>query len=222
MPSLPLFPLSTVLLPGGRLPLQVFEPRYLELMTTLLAGPVPERVFGVVAIRRGHEVGAGRALALHATGTAARLDAVVPTTGALAVPPVRLHVLTTGTRRFHLDDLDTDADTPYLTGRVTWLDEDAPTPADRELAVAVRHEHAAYLRSLGLAPVTLPDNPAELPYRAADVAVLPVAERQQVLDADTLGQRLQIVLDVLRRERGILERFGALPAPLAPGAAALN
>ena len=34
MPTLPLFPLGTVLLPGGRLPLQVFEPRYLCLLYT--------------------------------------------------------------------------------------------------------------------------------------------------------------------------------------------
>ena len=31
--ELPLFPLSAVLLPGGRLPLQIFEPRYLDLVS---------------------------------------------------------------------------------------------------------------------------------------------------------------------------------------------
>ena len=32
MPELPLFPLHTVLFPGGLLPLRVFEPRYLDMV----------------------------------------------------------------------------------------------------------------------------------------------------------------------------------------------
>ena len=49
---LPLFPLSTVLFPGMRLPLHVFEERYRTLVAELLSGPEP-RQFGVIAIRSG-------------------------------------------------------------------------------------------------------------------------------------------------------------------------
>ena len=49
---LPLFPLSTVLFPGMRLPLHIFEERYQTLVADLLAGPEPRR-FGVIAIRAG-------------------------------------------------------------------------------------------------------------------------------------------------------------------------
>lgn len=219
MPSLPLFPLATVLLPGGRLPLEVFEPRYLDLMATLLERPAEQREFGVVAIRQGHEVGAGRALALHPTGTAARLDAVLA--GAAVTTP-RLRILTTGTRRFRLEGLDPDAGTAYPLGRVSWLAEGEPTAGDPQLALTLRREHAAYLGALGLAPVTLPDDPARLPYAAADAAVLGLPDRQQLLDAPSLGDRLRAVADVLRRERALVERFGALPSPLQPGGAALN
>ena len=59
MPSLPLFPLGTVLLPGARLPLVLFEPRYLELARRLAELAEDDRCFGVVLIRKGHEVGAG-------------------------------------------------------------------------------------------------------------------------------------------------------------------
>jgi Lon protease-like protein len=53
--ELPLFPLGTVLLPGGPLALRVFEPRYLDMVARCLRG---DNRFGVVAIREGAEVGA--------------------------------------------------------------------------------------------------------------------------------------------------------------------
>lgn len=53
MTELPLFPLSSVLLPFGRVPLKIFEPRYLDLVRDSLKSSTP---FGVVWIRRGAEV----------------------------------------------------------------------------------------------------------------------------------------------------------------------
>ena len=58
MHNLPLFPLSSVLLPGGRIALQIFEQRYLDLVRDSMKSSTP---FGVVWIRRGEEVtGPGR------------------------------------------------------------------------------------------------------------------------------------------------------------------
>lgn len=51
--SLPLFPLSTVLFPGGYLPLQVFEVRYLDMIGKCFTIGAP---FGVVSLNRGSEV----------------------------------------------------------------------------------------------------------------------------------------------------------------------
>ena len=53
-----MFPLGTVLLPGERLPLRVFEPRYRQMLADCLSGAQPAG-FGVVLIERGHEVGGG-------------------------------------------------------------------------------------------------------------------------------------------------------------------
>jgi hypothetical protein len=53
MSELPLFPLSGVLLPFGRVPLQIFEQRYLDLVRESMKADTP---FGVVWIRRGAEV----------------------------------------------------------------------------------------------------------------------------------------------------------------------
>ncbi len=51
--SLPLFPLGTVLFPGGLLPLQIFEVRYLDMINKCHKTGMP---FGVVALSRGAEV----------------------------------------------------------------------------------------------------------------------------------------------------------------------
>jgi uncharacterized protein len=51
--EIPLFPLSGVLLPGGRMPLQIFEQRYLDLVRSSMRANTG---FGVVWIRSGSEV----------------------------------------------------------------------------------------------------------------------------------------------------------------------
>lgn len=72
MITLPLFPLSAVLLPGGRVPLQIFEQRYLDLVRESMKTAEP---FGMVWIRRGSEVAQrGRAAPeLGDWGTTARI-----------------------------------------------------------------------------------------------------------------------------------------------------
>ncbi len=53
METIPLFPLSTVLFPGGKIPLQIFEPRYLDLISSSLKN---DTGFGVVWLREGSEL----------------------------------------------------------------------------------------------------------------------------------------------------------------------
>ena len=72
MTELPLFPLSGVLLPYGRMPLQIFEPRYLDLVRDCMK---TDSAFGVVWIRRGAEVAqpGGASPLLGDYGTSARI-----------------------------------------------------------------------------------------------------------------------------------------------------
>src|ERR1700761_6197653 len=74
---LPLFPLSTVLFPGMRLPLHIFEERYRLLAAHLAARPEPRR-FGVIAIRKGREVGADGITALHEVGCVTTVRQITP------------------------------------------------------------------------------------------------------------------------------------------------
>jgi Lon protease-like protein len=57
MPVMPMFPLSSVLMPAMPLSLRIFEERYLKLTGDLILEENPE--FGVVLIARGPEVGGG-------------------------------------------------------------------------------------------------------------------------------------------------------------------
>jgi Lon protease-like protein len=65
--ELPLFPLQTVLFPGGPLPLRIFEPRYVDMIGRCMKSGVG---FGVTLIKSGQETGAA---AMHDFGTVANI-----------------------------------------------------------------------------------------------------------------------------------------------------
>ena len=104
-----MFPLQSVLFPSAVLPMQVFEPRFLQLVDDVLAG---DRRFGVVLITRGSDVGGGEERA--SVGTVAKVVRV----GAL--DDGRLTLVALGEQRVKVVD---------------WL-PDAPYPEDR---AAVHH-----------------------------------------------------------------------------------
>jgi hypothetical protein len=64
-----LFPLNTVLFPGGPLPLRIFEPRYLKMVSDCMKN---DRPFGVCLIKDGQE--AGEPAVPHDIGTLARIE----------------------------------------------------------------------------------------------------------------------------------------------------
>jgi uncharacterized protein len=218
MPSLPLFPLGGVLLPGGRIPLQLFEPRYLELARALAEQPESQRCFGVVLIRKGHEVGADAAADLYSIGCEARVDVMAMAESAMGTV---VHLIATGVRRFRLERVDPDAGTPYLTATVTWLEEPDEDDVDG-LVERVARAHRSYLAALGATTPPVEAMPARFAYRVAERMVLDPSDRQHVLDGSDPGTRLRTVLALLHRERSIVDQFGALPTPPSPGGASLN
>ena len=130
--TIPLFPLGSVLLPGGPLSLHIFEPRYRELTTDLLNEVVPDQRFGVITIRQGWEVGEDNVDSLHDVGCTAVLSSVRQLAGG------RYDITATGQRRFRLLQIDREA-APYLMARVQWLPDTEPaedSPALRERVTA--------------------------------------------------------------------------------------
>lgn len=214
--ALPLFPLGTVLAPGARIPLRIFEPRYVEMLRTLLdSREAPE--FGVVAIRCGHEVGAGAARDLFDVGCSAVLEHVE------ALPDgAGYAVRARAERRFRLDDVDATG-RPYLVGDVTWLPErDGNLTRVEALARLVRSRLLAYRLLIGadgdLAQATgvddRPLDPRHLSYRVGDLMLLPLADRQVLLEATTTENRLDAARRMLRREHRLVSTLHALPVPL--------
>src|SRR3989442_1074139 len=107
---LPLFPLHAVLVPGATMSLQVFEPRYQELLRRCRQN---RESFGIVLIREGREVG-GTAIPF-AVGTEAKIVAVED------LPGGRAHVLVEGHRRFRI--LRIENARSYTEADIDWLPE---------------------------------------------------------------------------------------------------
>ena len=211
MASLPIFPLGTVLMPGARLPLQIFEPRYVALLHDLLEGQQERSpVFGVVAIREGYEVGEDGAKALHPVGCAALL------TQAAALEDDRFLIVSVGTDRFHLDTIDAGASTPYATGVVTWLDEpDGDGNAVLGLAARLREELADFAAATG-DTAALPDDDRALSYAVPLLVSLDVADRQSLLESADTESRLRLGLRLVRRELEFASALGAVAKPQPP------
>ncbi len=204
---LPLFPLSSVLVPGLVLPLHVFEPRYRVLVQALLALPEEaERQFGVVAIRSGREVGADGARALHAVGCTAELREVTPYADG------RFDLVTVGERRFRLLGLDEAAGTPYATGLVEFMPERNGEGDVKELTARVTARFAEYRERLGVDVSELPEQPQVVSYLVAAAVVLDLPDRQALLEQPTTADRLRAELELLRREVALVGAFRSLPA----------
>jgi Lon protease-like protein len=207
MPSLPLFPLGGTLMPGMRLPLQVFEDRYVALLRHLIDSEGEELGFGVVAIRHGYEVG-NRTNELCEVGCLEVLDRVVQ------VNPKLFLVLGHGTRRFRLDAVDESAGTAWTTAEVTWL-EDRPgdetqIPVLAEALCELVRDHGV---TVGLEMAHPPDDTDLLAYWAAESLDLGRDDRQRLLEVSETSARLALVRRMAQRESALAARLGLSGGP---------
>lgn len=213
--TIPLFPLGTVLMPGAALPLHIFEPRYRQLTVDLITGDVPDKEFGVVAVREGHSADDDGLAGLYDVGcTAAVIDA-------RRLPDGRYDVVTRGARRFRLIDIDTESK-PYLTGSVEFLpDVTENEPDERLVAMLDASAREAHRRYCGTAWRT--DDWAEpkdatpadqLAHLLAADCLLPMDDRQALLEQTSPVQRLREIRMLLAREAGLLRQLHAVPAPM--------
>lgn len=218
---LPLFPLGTVLVPGEVLPLNIFEPRYRQLVDDLLAtGERGERMtFGVIAIRAGLEVGRDQLHALHGIGCVAEvLEVRRQADGGSQLEAV-------GRQRFRLVDLDTEAGTPYLTGLVEFVDEPV-VRVDPQLVARVQARFETYTQRLSALLTAdsdatyepdersqaLREDPTVLSYLVTGTMLLHLADRQRLLASPDAGSRLRTALQLLSREIAMLEVVPSVPA----------
>jgi len=177
-----------VLFPGAALPLHIFEERYREL--------VRERLdFGVVLIRRGSEVGAGRAEDLYEVGTLATLERVE------ALPDGRFSVLARGVGRFRLRSLEHGR--PYLRGHVEWLSDPPPRARPRLVVLLERYLTAHGVR---VTPQLDPDLGRRAAWLVGAVLQIDPARRQELLESGDPDLAERVLVEELAK----LERLGRL------------
>jgi len=207
---LPLFPLSTVLFPGMRLPLHVFEERYRQLVADLLTGPEP-RQFGIIAIRKGRETGTEGVTALYDIGCVATVRQIAEREDGL------YDLQTVGAQRFRL--LSLDRSLPYFQGEIEPLAEEAGDPAmAAPLAQRVQAAFRGYLNALadrggGMINVaSLPDEPELLSYVVGAAMIIDLPDRQALLAAPDVVTRLKAERSLLTRETAMLRATTSRPA----------
>jgi uncharacterized protein len=215
---LPLFPLSTVLFPGMRLPLHIFEERYRLLVAHLKQQPEP-RQFGVIAIRKGREVGVDGVTALYDVGCVATVRQLTPHADG------RFDLTAVGTQRFRL--LRVDDRLPYFRGEVEPLPDEAraqdgSVSDDSALKSAVNRVQAgfrSYLNALAdrgggvISVADLPDEADLLSYVVGTAMIIDLPERQSLLAAPTTLDRLRLERSLLVRETAMLRVTTSRPAP---------
>ncbi len=189
--EIPLFPLNTVLFPGGLLPLRIFEQRYLGMAKDCLRDGTP---FGVCLIREGTEVGAPATP--EEVGCIARI--VQWDMQQLGL----LQVVARGERRFRILERRVQAD-GLAHASIEELPEEADAPVPQRFATCRRileriaEEHGARLFEQ---PPRL-DSSAWVSARLVEILPLPLAEKQRLLETGSGLERLEKVHALISQQR---------------------
>jgi uncharacterized protein len=187
MSPLPLFPLRTVLFPGGLLPLRVFEPRYVDMVGQCLRADEP---FGVVLIRGGGDTGPIGGVA--EVGTSARIIDFQ------TLPDGLLGLMCRGERRFRLQRRVTRADGLHM-GEVDWLPEPESLrlEAVQQPLVRVLQRALAGLGETGRFLEPRYDDAGWVSCRCAELLTLDATVRQRLLEIDDPAERLRQIMPLL-------------------------
>jgi uncharacterized protein len=195
--EIPLFPLNPVLFPGGRLPLQIFEPRYMDMVVRCMREGSP---FGVVLIRSGSDARlapGSRQPEIFDVGTEAHIvDFNQLANG-------RLGIIVRGGRKFRVRGVREQAD-HLLLGDVEYLAE--------EPAIAVGAEHQELvdiLRELIRHPMIEKlgldirfDDARSVGWRLAELLPIEPEIKQSLLKLQWPRERLQELTRLVDKLRG--------------------
>jgi Lon protease-like protein len=197
--SLPLFPLSAVLFPGGVLPLRIFEVRYLDMIGKCHKAGAP---FGVVSLTQGSEVRQpGGSEAFAGVGTLATIrEMETPRPGLMLVRA-------SGEQRFRITASDQlkhglwVADVERLA-----IDMAVPVPDDLKSTAEALGRLIQSLQQRAPAPNQIPlqspwklDDCGWVANRWCELLPLPLALKQRLMELDNPLVRLELVSDVLSR-----------------------
>ena len=189
--KVPLFPLSTVLYPGGPLPLRIFEPRYLDMISECLKSDAP---FGVLLIKSGSETGPAKT---YDVGTLARIvDWYKGSDGLLGITAI-------GEQRFRVKSVERRPD-GLNVGEIELLEPENQLflPEEYKPLAGIL---AGVLDDLGRLYESLDrqyDDAGWVAYRFAEILPITPEQKQSCLEANDALQRLNLVREVLESVRG--------------------
>ena len=197
--SLPLFPLGTVLFPGGVLPLRIFEVRYLDMISRCHKAGAP---FGVVLLTQGSEVRRpGNTEAFCPVGTLATISELdAPRAGLMMIRVM-------GAQRFRITSSDQLRHGLWIAD-VERLAPDmaVPVPDDLKNTAQALEKLIASLELKTGAPDRMPlqgpwrlDDCGWVANRWCELLPLPMQLKQRLMELDNPLVRLELVSDVLAR-----------------------
>ena len=182
-----LFPLHTVLFPGGPLPLRIFETRYTDMVRRCMR---EQQQFGVVLIQDGDE--AGDVATTATVGCTARIaDFHTLHDGFLGISCV-------GDRKFSVLRVWRASDGLNM-GEVSWL------PAERPMALPERYEHLALTVRRALEDLAEHyehverkfDDAGWIGARLTELLPIELADKQALLELEDPIERLDTLLTVV-------------------------
>ena len=179
---IPLFPLNTVLFPGGVQALKIFEQRYLDMAAACLKDNMP---FGICLIEAGGEV--GEAAVPHPFGTLAHItDWDMEQLGLLMIS-------TRGGRRFRVLDHEVGADKLLMATVELLVEPETPLPQTRERLLPLLQRIVS-----DLGPERMPEphrfgDAAWVGYRLTEILPIQNLAKQRLLELDDPLSRLEIL-----------------------------
>jgi len=189
--AVPLFPLHTVLYPGGQLPLRIFEPRYLRMIRRCVDGGSR---FGVVLIKEGQE--SGQAADIHPVGTFAKVAEYSQQTDNL------LQVTAVGEERFQVQSLRVQRDQLLVAETLAIKREpDRTIPAGFKLLRSYLDHAMAELGVQDAIPERYLNSARWVSYRLAELLPLSLAKRQWLLELTDPVTRLEALQDQIQQPR---------------------
>jgi len=191
--SVSLFPLRTVLFPDGPLPLRIFEPRYLDMISACMKN---EKPFGVVLATPDSEIGAGDAFSAHRIGTLATINDWYQ--GSDGILGVTAH----GGSRFVVRSHELKSNGLYV-GEIELLPAETAVPLPAEYA-PMAHLLEAIVSDLGLLYSEFDchfDDATWVGCRFAEVLPISLDERQYCLEISDAVGRLEFLQPLLRSIR---------------------
>ena len=185
--ALPLFPLNTVLFPGGPLRLRIFEPRYLDMISRCMR---ENSDFGVALIVEGREAGGTARTAT--IGTTARIVDFERLEDGL------LGITAHGGRKFSIVEVKTQSDGLNVAD-VTLLEAEpgAEIPTDLEILAELLKQAFVQIGAAYGDEIPRYDDASWVGMRLAEILPLPMLEKQQCLEMNDAVARLRLLRERL-------------------------